>query len=156
MLYTSSHPTPSLLQVSIGMLGIITQVTFSVEEQYLLREVLTQHSLDDCLTNFNSLMTSGEHVKMWTELYSGKCGVFVASRTSETRPRDGPSWTLKNIEVSYMYIPYITIIMLLHIDHGDGGCTPCHFMVPILHTPCHKAALSIIVFCLLTIRSCRR
>ena len=86
-------------QVSVGMLGIITEVTFSVEERYLLREVLTQLTLDDCLARFDRLMRGGDHVKLWVELFSESCMVFAANRTEETRSRGNPNWTVKNIEV---------------------------------------------------------
>ena len=81
------------------MLGILTEVTFSIEESYLLREVLTRQSLGECLLQFDRLMRGGDHVKMWVELFSETCGVFSANRTSEKKPRDNPNWTAKNIEV---------------------------------------------------------
>ena len=81
------------------MLGVVTEVTFSIEEAYLLREVLTRHTLDECLNQFEAIMRGGDHVKMWVELFSQTCGVFTANRTSETAPRDNPNWTTKNIEV---------------------------------------------------------
>jgi L-gulonolactone oxidase len=89
-------------QVSVGMLGVITEVTLSVEEIYLLREVLIRHTLDECLGQFDGIMRGGDHVKMWVELFSETCGVFAANRTSETRPRDNPNWTAKNMEVLVM------------------------------------------------------
>lgn len=88
------------MQVSVGMLGIITEVTFKIEPSFYLREVLSLHSFDDCLLNFDELMRSGEHAKMWIEIFTGKCGVFVANKTIEREPRGNPSWTVKNIEVS--------------------------------------------------------
>ena len=90
----------SLLQVSIGMLGIITEVTIPIERSYLLRETLTTHTLERCLLDLDALMRSGEHAKMWIELFSEKCAVFAANRTTETAVRDNPNWTRKNIEVA--------------------------------------------------------
>ena len=93
------------------MVGVVIEVTFSIETSYLLREVLNRHSLDDCLVHFDRLMRGGAHVKMWAELFSGTCGVFTANRTSETTPRDNPSWTSKNIEVT--------------CSVGESMCTLC-------------------------------
>lgn len=89
------------VQVNLGMLGIITEVTFGIEPKYYLREVLSLHSFEDCLLDFDQLMRRGEHAKMWVELFTGKCGLFVSNKTSETSPRDNPNWTWRNIEVSY-------------------------------------------------------
>ena len=98
------------------MLGVITEVTLSVEEIYLLREVLTRHTLDECLGQFDGIMRGGDHVKMWVELFSETCGVFAANRTSETRPRDNPNWTAKNIEV------------LQQVDNKATMCSPSTWM----------------------------
>ena len=81
------------------MLGIITEVTFEIERSYLLRETLTPLTFDKCLLNFEPLMRGGEHVKMWIELFSRKCGVFVANKTTETRVSGNPNWSARNIEV---------------------------------------------------------
>jgi FAD/FMN-containing dehydrogenase len=102
---TSGDSNPELFkaaQVSVGLLGIITEVTFQVERSYLLRETLTAHTLERCLLDFDSLMRSGEHTKMWIELFSEKCAVFAANKTTETAVRDNPNWTRKNIEVYIM------------------------------------------------------
>ena len=87
------------LQISVGLLGIITEVTLSIENSYLLREVLARRTLTDCLSQFDQLMRGGDHAKMWVEPFSEACVVFTANKTSETTPRDNPSFTLKNIEV---------------------------------------------------------
>ena len=90
---------PYYVQVSVGMLGIITEVTFQIEESYLLREIRTRHTLDHCLLNFDDLMRSGEHAKMWIEMFTGQCALFVSNKTTETRPRDNPNWSAWNIKV---------------------------------------------------------
>ena len=90
----------SFVQVSIGMLGMITEITFEIEPKYYLREVLSLRSFEDCSLNFEELMRGGDHAKMWIELFTGKCGLFVSNKTRETSPRDNPNWTVKNIEVS--------------------------------------------------------
>ena len=83
------------------MLGVITEVTFSITRSFLLREVLTRHSLEECLSGFNSFVEGVEHVKLWIELFSETCAVFTANSTTEKEPRENPNWTPKNIEVSF-------------------------------------------------------
>ena len=86
------------MQVSIGMLGILTEVTFECEPKFNLREQLFTTDLEFCLDNFAQLMSSGEHAKLWLELFSDTCAVFVANRTHEEM-RDNPNWSFRGLQV---------------------------------------------------------
>ena len=99
-MYGLYYNIPSLfVQVSIGMLGIFTEVTFQIEPSFYLRETLTSHTLSHCLENFDGIMRSGEHAKLWLELFSSTCGVFASNKTAEDGPRDNPNWSAKNFQV---------------------------------------------------------
>ena len=88
-------------QVSIGMLGVITEVTFQCVDKFNLEETLKVHSLDYCLENFHKLASSADHVKLWMEVYSGTCAAFLVNRTTE-QERDIPNLYLLNLKVSLL------------------------------------------------------
>ena len=71
--------------VSIGMLGVLTEVTFQCEKSFNLREKLTVHPLDYCVENFYQLATRSEHGhdKLWLEAHSETCAVFDVRRTEQ-------------------------------------------------------------------------
>ena len=82
------------------MLGILTEVTFQIDRSYNLREIQTPSSYTHCVENFQSLVRSGEHVKLWIELFSETCTIIESSKTHE-EPRDNPNWLIKSLEVSF-------------------------------------------------------
>ena len=86
-------------QVSIGLLGVITQVTLQCEPVFNLHETRYTLPLDSCLNNITNIIHSGEHVKFWIDIFTQMCAVFVSSRTNES-PRDNPSRTVNNLKVS--------------------------------------------------------
>ena len=86
-----------LLQVSLGMMGVLTEVTFQCEEWFNLRENITIRSLDWCLQNLHHLSTRSDHGKLWIEAHSEVCAVFDVWRTQQPV-------TLEQPGVSYWYI----------------------------------------------------
>ena len=79
---------PSLFyaaQVSVGMLGIITEITFPVVPKFTLIEYRTKHSLTYCLDNLDSIVMGVNvgYVKLWVDYYNDFCLVFNQTRTSE-------------------------------------------------------------------------
>ena len=67
----------------MGLLGVITKVTLQCVPAFRLQESLEPLSLDDCIRQLSTLATSGHHVKLWTELYSGTCAVIRMNRTEQ-------------------------------------------------------------------------
>ena len=67
----------------MGLLGVITKVTLQCVPAFRLQESLEPLSLDDCIRQLPTLATSGHHVKLWTELYSGTCAVIRMNRTEQ-------------------------------------------------------------------------
>ena len=100
----SADENPELFkaaQVSIGMLGVITEVTFQCVDKFNLEETLTVHSLDYCVVNFHKIASGADHVKLWMEIYSGTCAAFSVNRTTE-QERDIPNLYLLNLKVSLL------------------------------------------------------
>lgn len=69
------------LQVSIGMLGIITEVTLHVEKAYLLEESRTYYPLDYCLDHLHEIAYKPLS-KTWLDFHNDFCVLFVTKRTS--------------------------------------------------------------------------
>lgn len=101
-LNASPSPPP---QVSIGLLGVISEVTFQCEPAFNLREVLYNMKLSDCLEEMADTAQRSEHVKWWVEIHSDVCAVFEINRTAEA-PRDNPNHQVETILVciQYMYV----------------------------------------------------
>ena len=73
--------------VSLGLLGIITEVTLQCENSFNLIEIRQSYKLAHCLENIVSLATGAEYVKFWIEINSRSCTVYSANKTIE-QPRD--------------------------------------------------------------------
>lgn len=97
-------------QVSIGMFGIITEVTLRVQNRFKLKELRTSHTLDYCLNNMNELV-EGDHkfVKMWIEFYNNFCILYQTDETNE-EIKPLPWW------LSYLIVSYLTVTSFhLHV-----------------------------------------
>lgn len=82
----SKETTPDLFEaavVSVGLLGVVTQVTMVMEKDFNLLEIMTPRSLQHCLDNTQEVFSSAQHVKMWIEWHSETCVVFQVNRTTE-------------------------------------------------------------------------
>ena len=71
-------------QVSIGMFGVISEVTLKVQKKFKLKEIRTHHKLNYCLDHMDSLV-KGDHkyVKMWVEFNNNFCVLYQTSETDE-------------------------------------------------------------------------
>ena len=104
MVTVSEDDNPELFraaQVSIGMFGIITEVTIKVQKRFMLKEIRTSHKLDYCLDHLNDLV-EGDHkyVKMWIEFYNNFCVLFETDETDEEKTTYIP-WLMSYLTVSY-------------------------------------------------------
>ena len=98
---TSAEQNPELFkaaQVSIGMLGIITEVTFQCVEKFNVEETRMPYPLDYCLENMDEIAKSADHVKLWVDIHFRRCAVIQVNRTQE-EPRDQPNLISANLEV---------------------------------------------------------
>jgi L-gulonolactone oxidase len=83
---------------SLGMIGIMTEVTLKCEESFNLRENITVLPLDECLRSLPLLSAQSDHGKLWLESHSGVCAVFNVWHTTRPRsPEQGVElWDIKN------------------------------------------------------------
>ena len=89
------HP----LQVSLGLLGVITEVTLQCEPAFNLQETMEKGTLDECLTTMDAVADSAEHVKLWVEVFSKSCDIYRYERTEKKGQMN--SMILRNLKVSY-------------------------------------------------------
>ena len=75
--------------VSIGLFGVITEVTLQCEDTFNLHETLEPQSIEQCLNEMSAMVKRSDHVKLWIVYHSNTCCIFSANRTSE-KPRDNP------------------------------------------------------------------
>ena len=69
--------------VNLGLLGVITRITFQAESAFTLKEVTTVTTLQECIDQFDDLMESHEYTKLWIDLISSSCLVIMADRVSD-------------------------------------------------------------------------
>lgn len=93
----------SHIKVSIGLLGVISEVTIQCERSFNLEETTTLVLLDQCLKTMEATARGSQHVKYWIELYTNSCAVFETKRTSE-KPRDNPNHVLQTAKVSNILV----------------------------------------------------
>ena len=108
-------------QVSIGMFGILTEVTMRVRSKFNLKEIRTRQNLTYCLNNLDSLVQGDyKYVKMWVEFYNDLCVLYQTEETNEAI--EPLPWWLGYLTVSYLtdvchlYSTYIYIAMSCHIQ----------------------------------------
>lgn len=101
-------------QVSIGMFGILSEVTLRVEEKFYLREVRTHHSLTYCLENMDNLVKEDGHqyVKMWVEFYNDFCVLYQTNKTS-VADEETPGYLSSFLTVSHSLLCTTHVSMLL-------------------------------------------
>ena len=56
--------------VSLGLLGVVTELTLHCEDAFLLEETTVNYPLDYCISHYDELASSAEFVKFWMELNS--------------------------------------------------------------------------------------
>ena len=93
-------------QVSIGMFGILSEVTLKVRSKFNLKEIRTSQTLTYCLNNLDTLV-QGDHkyVKMWVEFYNDFCVLYQTEETSDDDITHLP-WWLSYLTVSHSYHVY--------------------------------------------------
>ena len=85
--------------VSIGLFGIITEVTLQCQDTFNLHEVLApRQSIEQCLNEMPVVVKRSAHVKYWIVIHSDTCSVFSANHTSE-KPRDNDIRVIQDFAV---------------------------------------------------------
>jgi len=83
--------------VSLGLLGVITEVTLQCEPAFRLQETMEKRSLNGCLEDLDGVSHSAEHVKLWLEFYSGTCDIYRFNRTEKEPQMNSVVW--RNLKV---------------------------------------------------------
>ena len=80
--------------MSIGLLGIITEVTFQCVPAFSLEETSEPIPLTDCIGNLDEIVHSAPYVKLWTEIHSVKCVVFRYHKTDKPKQETDQIWKM--------------------------------------------------------------
>jgi L-gulonolactone oxidase len=104
--------------VSLGLLGIITEVTLQCEDSFSLHEIRTSNPLDYCLDNLMDIVNSADHVKFWIELSSKTCGLYRASRTTESHRNPIPQPFTDILARTFEMLQYIYSVLPFTANNG--------------------------------------
>ncbi len=81
--------------VSLGLFGVITEVTLSTERLENVVEKQFSLSTENCMNNFDTIMSGAEYVKLWIELNADVCLVYSANRTDKVNTEDMSSYNFR-------------------------------------------------------------
>ena len=84
--------------VSLGLLGVVTQITFQAESAFNLKEVTTVMTLQECTDQFHDLMESHEYTRLWVDLISSSCLVITANKVNDP-PQPSKDYTWLNFKM---------------------------------------------------------
>ncbi|KAI9480531.1 MAG: D-arabinono-1,4-lactone oxidase-domain-containing protein [Benjaminiella poitrasii] len=76
---------------SLGALGIITSMTLQVEPDFKLEAVQKPYKFSDILNDWDAVIHSSEHTRIWWYPHTDDCVVWKANRTTKELSRSGPS-----------------------------------------------------------------
>lgn len=136
VLVLSEADNPDLFKasvVSVGLLGVVTEVTLRIGPAFNLHETLEPVPLQECLDHSLDLMRSAEHVKFWIDFHSEICAVFRVNRTTE-EPRDAINVQLMKIKGYFFEVyqwvvneaPHVVGCWMMKILVGSGLVFPPH------------------------------
>ena len=87
--------------VSLGLLGVVTEITLQAESAFNLKEVTMATTLQECINQLDDLMTSHEYTRLWIDLISSSCLVVTADRVSDP-PQNLRDFAWSNFKM-YLY-----------------------------------------------------
>ena len=88
--------------VSVGMFGVLSEITLRVDRAFKLKERRAPQTLDYCLENLDSLVNGHQYVKFWVEFYNNFCVVYETDKTDEAIS-DRPGMIESFLTVSTIY-----------------------------------------------------
>ena len=117
-------------QVSIGLLGVVTEVTVRVKRKFHLEENRTHHTLTDCLKDLDELVhRSGyQYFKMWVEFYNDYC-IRFQTRETDKQITGRPPRLISFLTVSCtakLYIWYVYLMIDTSPHHNMNDLIPIH------------------------------
>ena len=83
--------------VSLGLLGVITQITFQAEDAFSVKQVTTVKTLDECIDQLDNIMRSHDYSRLWIDLISSSCLVVSADKVKDT-PQPAKDYTWLNFK----------------------------------------------------------
>lgn len=78
--------------LSLGKIGIITQVTLRLCPSYTIKSKQEIISFDTLLKNWNNLWLDSEFIRIWWFPYTNSCVLWRASKSDEPLSDPRPSW----------------------------------------------------------------
>jgi L-gulonolactone oxidase len=94
-LFCSASSNPDVFEAarcSLGALGVITRMSLKVEPAFNLEAKQAPAKLQDVLQNWDTVINSAEHVRVWWYPHTQDCVVWRANRTDKPVSNDPPSW----------------------------------------------------------------
>jgi hypothetical protein len=71
--------------VSVGMFGVLSEITIRVDYAFNLVEIRTAKELNgDCLANLDKYVNGHTYVKMWVDFHHDFCALYQTERTNKT------------------------------------------------------------------------
>lgn len=78
--------------LSLGKIGLITEVTFRAVPKFQIRSVQEVINIGTLIKNFDSIWTSDEFIRIWWFPYTEKCILWRASKTTDPISPPRQSW----------------------------------------------------------------
>lgn len=91
----SSIESPEIFRaalLSLGKIGIITQVTLRTCPSYTIKSKQEMIKFDTLLSNWDNLWLDSEFIRIWWFPYSGNCICWRASKSDDPLSDPRPSW----------------------------------------------------------------
>jgi L-gulonolactone oxidase len=109
---------------SLGALGVITRMTLQGEPDFRLEAIQKPYKFSDVLNDWDTVLHSSEHTRVWWYPHTDDCVVWRANRTTKAPTYEGPSFLMERgygfhtyqallnlTRYSTKFIPYLTKLM---------------------------------------------
>ncbi|KAI7859531.1 D-arabinono-1,4-lactone oxidase-domain-containing protein [Circinella umbellata] len=80
---------------SLGALGIITRITLQVEPAFRLEAIQKPYKFDTVLSEWDHVIHSAEHVRVWWMPHTNDCVVWRANRTKKSMKQAESNWLIE-------------------------------------------------------------
>ena len=84
---------------SLGLLGVVTQMTFQAETAFNLKEVTTVMTLQECIDQLHNITESHEYARFWINMISNSCLIITADRISDHLQTSAEDYTWLNFKM---------------------------------------------------------
>ncbi|KAI9272877.1 D-arabinono-1,4-lactone oxidase-domain-containing protein [Phascolomyces articulosus] len=98
LIQCSPHENPDLFSAarcSLGALGIITRVSLQVEPAFHLEAIQRPYKFDHVLSDWDDVVHSAEHVRVWWYPHTNDCVVWRANRTEKPIQHEASNWLME-------------------------------------------------------------